>query len=236
MPHTESRTFVAEHREPSTPRMAFTVVDGKVSKSHHGLKGHVSPSHAREQHQQPLPYWLVNVPREQWPETCPEWLRDTSEKNKGILATPDEKFQRLSWDEVKEIVRMFPPPLPSSHFVADDRILNDPIIGTNRIELFRRVPSELRRYLEYMHHIKQQYGSVMRFVLEKRLHWGDGETENVVPRGRPFEYDGRCKDQTMLRLSRLSGCRRREGFVQRLAIRPGTRDCSPSRLDQIRSG
>ncbi|KAL1974391.1 hypothetical protein VTN31DRAFT_4595 [Thermomyces dupontii] len=173
MPHTESRTFVAEHREPSTPRMAFTVVDGKVSKSHHGLKGHVSPSHAREQHQQPLPYWLVNVPREQWPETCPEWLRDTSEKNKGILATPDEKFQRLSWDEVKEIVR------------------------TNRIELFRRVPSELRRYLEYMHHIKQQYGSVMRFVLEKRLHWGDGETENVVPRGRPFEYDSRCKDQTI---------------------------------------
>lgn len=71
-------------------------------------------------------------------------------------------------------------------------MLNDPI-GSNRIELFRRVPSELRRYLEYMHHIKQQYGSVMGFVLEKRLRWGDRNTENVIPRGRPFEYDGRCK-------------------------------------------
>lgn len=110
MPHTESGTYVAEHREAPTPQMSFTLVDEEVTKPHqrvNGANGHVSLSHPREQHDQPLPYWLVNVPREQWPETCPEWLRDTSEKNKGILATPDEEFERLSWEEVKEIVRMF---------------------------------------------------------------------------------------------------------------------------------
>lgn len=52
------------------------------------------------------------------------------------------------------------------------------------------MPSDLRKYLEYTAQIKAQYGSVMRFVVKERLGWGDGETLELQPKGRPFEYDG----------------------------------------------
>lgn len=62
---------------------------------------------------------------------------------------------------------------------------------TNRIDRFQRVPSDLRKYLEYTAQIKAEYGSVMRFVVKERLRWGDGDSaENLKPRGRPFEFDG----------------------------------------------
>jgi hypothetical protein len=60
----------------------------------------------------------------------------------------------------------------------------------NRIDQFQRVPSDLRKYLEYMFHIKQKYGSVMSFVIKERLGWGDGRPEDIKPRGRPFEFAG----------------------------------------------
>lgn len=62
--------------------------------------------------------------------------------------------------------------------------------GTNRIDRFQRVPSDLRKYLEYTAQIKAEYSSVMRFVVKERLHWGDGNTEDLKPRGNLFEYDG----------------------------------------------
>lgn len=63
--------------------------------------------------------------------------------------------------------------------------------GTNRIERFQRVPSDLRKYLEYTAQIKDDYGSVMRFVVKERLCWGDSDSsEDLKPRGRPFEFDG----------------------------------------------
>ncbi|KAJ5748479.1 uncharacterized protein N7511_010175 [Penicillium nucicola] len=52
-----------------------------------------------------------------------------------------------------------------------------------------RVPSELRRYLEYAAQIKAEYTSVMRFVVKERLQWGDGNIEGLQPRGNPFEYN-----------------------------------------------
>jgi hypothetical protein len=61
--------------------------------------------------------------------------------------------------------------------------------GTNQIDRFQRVPSELRKYLEYMAHIKAEYTSVVRFVVKERLGWGDG-VEEIKPRGSPFEYEG----------------------------------------------
>lgn len=59
--------------------------------------------HVTAQH--PLPYWLVNVPRDQWPATCPGFLKDLPDKNIEILATPDAEFRRLNWDGVKDLVR-----------------------------------------------------------------------------------------------------------------------------------
>ncbi|KGO77275.1 Protein of unknown function DUF3605 [Penicillium italicum] len=112
-----------------------------------------------------LPYWLVNLPRSQWTTECPSFLRDQSQKNIRCLSTPDHLYTRQDWELVKEIT------------------------GANQIDRFQRVPSELRKYLEYMAHIKTEYTSVMRFVVKERLGWGDGNWEDVKPRGGPFEYE-----------------------------------------------
>lgn len=66
--------------------------------------------------------------------------------------------------------------------------------GTNRIDRFQRVPSDLRRYLEYTAQIKAEYGSVMRFVVKERLGWGDGNDDirDLQPKGSPFTFDGMC--------------------------------------------
>ena len=51
-----------------------------------------------------LPFWKVNVPREQWPAECPDFLKDISEKDKSIIGTPDEEYTLLTWPEVRELV------------------------------------------------------------------------------------------------------------------------------------
>jgi hypothetical protein len=55
-------------------------------------------------HEEPLPFWLVNVPHDQWPAECPEFLKDISEKDKRIIGTPNSQYTLLHWDEVKELV------------------------------------------------------------------------------------------------------------------------------------
>ncbi|OAX79970.1 hypothetical protein ACJ72_05709 [Emergomyces africanus] len=115
----------------------------------------------REPEPESLPYWLVNVPRSQWPPECPQYLRNLPQKSIECLSLPDTQYQRQSWELVKSLV------------------------ASNQIHLFQRVPSDLRRYLEYIAKIKATYGSVMNFVVQKRLGWvGD-----LAPRGtRPFEH------------------------------------------------
>jgi hypothetical protein len=49
-----------------------------------------------------LPFWCVNVPREQRPTECPEFLRDISDKDRSIIGQPDESYTLLTWDEVRE--------------------------------------------------------------------------------------------------------------------------------------
>lgn len=55
-----------------------------------------------------LPFWLVNVPRDQWPAECPDFLRDVGEKDRMIIGTPDSGYKRLSWQEVQEIISILP--------------------------------------------------------------------------------------------------------------------------------
>ena len=55
-----------------------------------------------------LPFWLVNVPRDQWPAECPDFLRDVGEKDRMIIGTPDSEYKRLSWQEVQEIISILP--------------------------------------------------------------------------------------------------------------------------------
>lgn len=68
---------------------------------------------------------------------------------------------------------------------------------TNRIDLFQRVPSEMRRYLAYNAKLKKEYGSVMNFVLKERLQWS-----NLTPKNpKPFSDPGRHSERVDMHLA-----------------------------------
>ena len=109
-----------------------------------------------------IPYWHVNVPLSKREMECPLFLRKLSEKDLAIVSTPDEEYRILTWSEVRETV------------------------AKNRLDHFQRVPSDLRRYLKYIYHLKQNYGTVMSYMLKHRLGW----EEPVLARGQaPFADD-----------------------------------------------
>ncbi|KFA70417.1 hypothetical protein S40285_00626 [Stachybotrys chlorohalonatus IBT 40285] len=107
-----------------------------------------------------LPYWQVNVPEDERTAECPDFLVNLSEKDRGIIATPDSEYHVQTWDQVRDIVR------------------------SNQLERFQRWPSELRRYKAYTHGLARRYGSVASFVLTHRLGW-DWPLE---PKGAPFQH------------------------------------------------
>lgn len=83
---------------PSTPAAAITAIDEKLTTA--TISEPVSLSDGSGT----LPYWLVNVPRDQWSPECPVFLRDLPDKNIQILSTPDEHYKRQGWEEVQEII------------------------------------------------------------------------------------------------------------------------------------
>jgi len=56
--------------------------------------------------------------------------------------------------------------------------------GTNRLEIFKRTPSDLRRYRIFLAKIKASHGSVMGFIMKERVKW-----EDVTPNATPFQDD-----------------------------------------------
>lgn len=68
----------------------------------------------------------------------------------------------------------------------------------NRLDLFQRVPSELRLYREYCHQLVERYGSVMDFVMRERLGW-----TNLTPSGPPFSNPGKYPP---VHAAAVSGC------------------------------
>lgn len=58
----------------------------------------------------PLPYWLVNVPahlRSSIPR-CPPFLAGANAKDRGILSTPDSDYRLMTWQEVCDIISSSP--------------------------------------------------------------------------------------------------------------------------------
>ena len=90
--------------ELSTPAATFTAIDEKVDSSQENAQLVLNSTVPTES----LPYWLINVPRSQWPSECPSFLRDLSPKNIRILSMPDEAYKRISWEMVKEFVSKLP--------------------------------------------------------------------------------------------------------------------------------
>jgi hypothetical protein len=107
-----------------------------------------------------VPWWNVNIPESKRTAECPPFLAGLKPKDHEILSTPDEKFHIQTWAEVQHLA------------------------ASNRLDLFERLPSELRRYHEFNFHLKQKYGSVLQFILTNRIFW----EEPIVPRGAPFQY------------------------------------------------
>lgn len=109
-----------------------------------------------------LPFWQVNVPAEERKEACPEALQNLSAKDMGIIGTRDEDYQVQSWDQVVDIVR------------------------SGMLQDFKRWPSELRWYREFVWDVMRDEGSVMKYILAARLHW----VQPIVARStRPFEHE-----------------------------------------------
>ncbi|EXM11299.1 hypothetical protein FOIG_01044 [Fusarium odoratissimum NRRL 54006] len=108
-----------------------------------------------------VPFWNMNIPKDQRTEECPDFLQGLHKKDQGILSTPDQEYHIFSWAEVHDIIQ------------------------TNRLEKFKRVPSELRRYKAFTFYLKQKYGSIANFIHEHRLGW----STPLTPRGAPFEFE-----------------------------------------------
>lgn len=58
-----------------------------------------------EKEGQQLPFYLMNIPRNQWPDQCPEFLINSSERDKRIMSVPNDQYQRATWEEVQEYIR-----------------------------------------------------------------------------------------------------------------------------------
>lgn len=60
--------------------------------------------------------------------------------------------------------------------------------GINRIDLFQRTPSDMRRYVEFVHYLKRTFGSVLRFIQHERLHWSSVQPSGHAEFEDPTDY------------------------------------------------
>ncbi|KAM0720246.1 hypothetical protein Q7P37_004382 [Cladosporium fusiforme] len=124
-------------------------------------------------------WWNTNLPPHNKPPPSPSYLTYAQHhaKERANLSTRDENFTRQPWATVRANV------------------------AANRLDRFTRVPSELRRYRLYTEKLVREHGSVMRFVLDERLGWGDeragegrfadGENYRILHNDWPYGIDTR---------------------------------------------
>lgn len=96
--------MMPHYTEPSTPVATITHIDQKVTDNATRDADHITTITGNGSASESLPYWLVNVPRSEWPAECPEFLRDLVPKSIKCLSTPDEAYKRQDWELVKQIV------------------------------------------------------------------------------------------------------------------------------------
>lgn len=94
-------------------------------------------------------WWNTNLPPSQHTPTCPPYLEYAFHnlKDRTILSTPDALYTPQTWPQVQSLIR------------------------ENRLDLFQRVPSELRLYRQFCADVGERYGSVREFVVRERLGW-----------------------------------------------------------------
>ncbi|KAI7362840.1 hypothetical protein KC354_g6964 [Hortaea werneckii] len=82
--------------------------------------------------------------------------------DREVLATPDEEYHRITWEDLKHI------------------------IATNALEQLKSLPSDLRRYLAWSYNIKQAHGGILPYVIQERLHWQPDPARST--KGPYFEH------------------------------------------------
>ncbi|KAK2030950.1 hypothetical protein LX32DRAFT_585600 [Colletotrichum zoysiae] len=91
-----------------------------------------------------------------------------TEVDKWVLSQTDEEFKKHDWEELKEIIK------------------------TNKLEVLKRKPSDLRRYMKWTAETKAEYGSMTQYILANRLpkQWGAPPftPKSLVPFEDPSDY------------------------------------------------
>ncbi|KAL7273903.1 hypothetical protein RUND412_003212 [Rhizina undulata] len=80
-----------------------------------------------------------------------------TEKDIKQLAMKDDEFKLMTWEDLTAIIKH------------------------NRLEELKRVPSDLKRYIDWGNKIRGEYGSIQAFVLKERLGWANLTAENPIP-------------------------------------------------------
>ncbi|KAM7209113.1 Protein of unknown function (DUF3605) domain containing protein [Naviculisporaceae sp. PSN 640] len=152
---------------PSCPKTTNSLKDSGSGISRDILQTDPQPGKQRQLQQQHQPRPRNNFPKpdpdsyydieEQEKEnelgdediSTPPYLLNLTPKDAETLRIPDDEFKLDTWETVKRRVQ------------------------ENKLDEFKRVPSQLRRYLEYVWLLKQSpvYGGVQNFVLRERLGW-----------------------------------------------------------------
>lgn len=117
-------------------------------------------------------FWNYNIPKKDHTKECPNFLEYCfqNERDRKILSTLDKDYHLQTWEDVSYMIK------------------------ENRIDLFQRVPSDLRRYREYSAKLIKEHGSIMEFVMKERLRWRD-----LKPQGKPFEEPCKLLDEHIAR-------------------------------------
>jgi hypothetical protein len=55
-----------------------------------------------------LPFWLTNVPKDEWPAECPDYLAKVGASDRKVLGTRDEDYRFHTWQEVTTIISKAP--------------------------------------------------------------------------------------------------------------------------------
>ena len=127
--------------------------------------------------------------------------------DRKILSQTDEEYEPHSWEELKRIIGTF----GQSRGLPTKQVLTS-CTAANDLHLFKRSPSELRKYLQWTTAIKAKYGSMVNYISQRRLQWGPTidekgspvVNENLVPRNMaPFADDA---DYKILRNDWPYGC------------------------------
>ncbi|KZF21687.1 hypothetical protein L228DRAFT_248411 [Xylona heveae TC161] len=101
---------------------------------------------------------------------APFQLNDT---DREILSMTDEQYQFHTWEDLKKI------------------------IANNDLAVLKRKPSDLVRYIAWSSGVKEQYGTITKYICEERLHWpplisADGGVaftyNNPTPFADPADY------------------------------------------------